>query len=443
MRSTFGTSFILKAVLLLAVQRTAVAASDGPKVTTFPTGLRLVTIKERETRQVGIACVVRAGTATPQPIAGLGSLVSKCLLGAGTNLSAHAVALEIGNLGGSASVTCEAEYTTIRVMTNRAGARDALYLILQAVSNATLDDEAISRARAIALKDAQNEAQLPYPVADVAIRSAIYTDGPHRESRFGSEESLRRITPRIASDFYASQYTPRNTVISVVGDIDPAEISGLVEVQWAQYNRLGAAEPFASKTAAPPEWIRTVRRCATKTALAVEGFAAPGRGDEDNPAASVLATVIGGGKGSRLFRKLRDEHGLGYSVGADLAPLHGDSNLLVYVEFDPARVGSDGLQVDPKRVQQILASIVQSVVTEPPTDAEVKRAAKFISGQLLVGQMRLSARAAAAAVDLALEGDPEWSRKFVERVRSVTADQVRSLAARMLKSGVRCLVLPK
>ena len=60
--------------------------------------------------------------------------------------------------------------------------------------------------------------------------------------------------------------------------------------------------------------------------------------DEDRYAASLLASVIGGGTSSRLWQKIREERGLAYSVGAGGTAFSDVGVFTVYAGTSPEQL---------------------------------------------------------------------------------------------------------
>lgn len=65
-------------------------------------------------------------------------------------------------------------------------------------------------------------------------------------SPIGTEEALRAATGRSVSEFYRRWYRPENTVISVVGDVDPKLLAATIEKYFADWKGKGAPTPAPS-----------------------------------------------------------------------------------------------------------------------------------------------------------------------------------------------------
>src|SRR6185437_1515967 len=124
-----------------------------------------------------------------------------------------------------------------------------------------------------------------------------------RRWRIGREDDLRRLTRDDVTAFYRSYYQPSNTVLAVVGDVDPDAALAAVERKYGGLadrpvrRDRGPAEPSA------PHGFRfdDLSGDVTQSQLAV-GWRTPGTLHADTPRLEMTAIVLGGGRASRLYR---------------------------------------------------------------------------------------------------------------------------------------------
>ncbi|MYF04340.1 MAG: insulinase family protein [Holophagales bacterium] len=165
-------------------------------------------------------------------------------------------------------------------------------------------------------------------------------DHPRYSPTFDEQiERLNAATIEETRDFWSSFYGGEGGTIGVVGDFDPDEIAGVLEELFGDWQ---AAQPY-ERVADPYREVETVSvdlETPDKTnavMMAVTSFSM--RDDnEDYPALVIANDMLGGGfLSSRLATRIRQEEGLSYSVGSQVAaPSIDDSAVfLTFAIFAP------------------------------------------------------------------------------------------------------------
>ncbi|MEP6765614.1 MAG: insulinase family protein, partial [Gemmatimonadaceae bacterium] len=173
-----------------------------------------------------------------------------------------------------------------------------------------------------------------------------------RRWRIGEESALEKFTRAQLLSFYRHWYQPSNTILSIVGDVDPDLVRAAVV---KSYGRLANQQPTRivgpTETALPQFRVREWTGDIAQTQLAL-GWRTPAINDPDSAALDMASTVIGTGRASRLYRAVRERRlasGVGaydYTAGdigmfvvqADTPPQHAREALLqLWREVQAAR----------------------------------------------------------------------------------------------------------
>lgn len=409
---------------------------------TLPTGLRIIIRPETDTNLVAICAFVRAGVAEEQNTLGISNLVARALFGKGFNLTRASMERAIQKAGGSLDVQWNPDYTAFTCVTTREAFDHAIYVLTQALKNAEFDAETLDRARREVETDIERETSDPFRVAYAVLRSAMYADSPYRLPFGGISETLRRVTPEMAQRFFQRYYTPQNTVIAVVGNVNAKETIRTVEIYFQTYNRPAPPSRPSTPPETLPEDMRRLRRLPVHTTLILTGFSAPGLVNPDYPAFLVLDAIIGGGKSSRLFRTIREKAGIGYIIGSYTPPLARESHLLSYVEFDSARVEAVGAKMDTATVEKMLVDTVRSVLTSPPTMQEVERAKRFVIGSHALARQRSRDRAFYLGWYELMGVGYTFDTTLPELIAAVRTEDILRVAKKYLKHYVVSVVEP-
>ncbi|HSP25374.1 MAG TPA: pitrilysin family protein, partial [Saliniramus sp.] len=242
----------------------------------------------------------------------------------------------------------------------------------------------------------------------------------------GTLESVAEISVEDLSGYHEASFARDNLVVAVVGDIEAAELAPLLDEifgdlpQSAQLRPVPDAEPIAQASELLIELPvpQTVMR-----------FGRPGlmRDDEDFMAALVVNHVLGGGSfTSRLFREVREERGLVYSVFTALQTL------------DEAGILIGGLATRNDRAGEALDLVranVERMASEGPTAEELESAKRFLTGSYAL-RFDSSSSIASQLVQIQLE---ELGIDYVnirnDLVEAVTIEDAQRAARRLLGDG--------
>jgi zinc protease len=227
-------------------------------------------------------------------------------------------------------------------------------------------------------------------------------------------------------DWYAKHYNPANAVLVVAGDVRPAD----VKVKAEKYFGKLAGKPVARADyydAEPPQ--HGERRIAVRKRVRVPsvmiGFHSPGiRDTAEFFAAEVAGSIAGGGRSSRLWKKLVTELELATSVWG------GNS-----VDRDP---GLFQIGIAPKaeslipQIEQVVQSELDRLGTELASEREIQR----VRNQVLAGEYfqrdDVSDMAYLLARSKILYGDWRAMELYAPGIERVTAEQVRDLCHKYL-----------
>ena len=118
----------------------------------------------------------------------------------------------------------------------------------------------------------------------------------------------------------------------------------------------GTPSGLAAAAAPPPPdrpvRLREIETSPTQQAHVLLGYLAPSVAAPDHVALKVANGVLGGGMSSRLFRTLRDEDGLAYSVGSSYPTRRGSGRVVLHIGTAPENVAAAeaGLRREAERL---------------------------------------------------------------------------------------------
>lgn len=302
---------------------------------------------------------------------------------------------------------------------------EAIDLLRLALTEPRFDADAIERIRSQLLASIASKATEPNEIAARTWREAAFGSHPYSRPQIGTVESIAAIGEADLREFVRRNYARDNLVIGVVGDVDAATLGPILD-------RLFGALPAESDL---PEVPEAMVAGAGRTIVvdrdipqSVVMFGAPGikRDDPDFYTASMLMEAVGGGFGTRLTQQVREDRGLAYSVGANLAT------------FDRAGVILGQAGTRNERVAEtvaIIREIFGDVAANGLAQDEIDDARDYIVGSYPL-RWTSSRSTAGALVSIQLAGLPiDYVENREALFGAVTADDIKRVAARLMDPG--------
>jgi zinc protease len=263
------------------------------------------------------------------------------------------------------------------------------------------------------------------------IMAALYLNHPYGRPVIGWHQEIEKLDREDALAFYKRFYAPNNATLVIAGDVDAKDVRPMAERTFGQVppqpsipaRRLRPQEPtpVAARTvtlADPRVEQPNMKRCylvpSATTAAAGE-----------SPALDVLAQLMGNGSNSYLYRALVIDKPLAVTAGAGYQGTALDATQFT-ITVAP-RPGVEFAQVE-QVVDRVVADLGQNTV--PAEDLERVKTQLIAEAIYAQDNQATLARWYGAALTTGLS--VEDIRSWPDRIRAVTAEQVRAAAQKWL-----------
>jgi predicted Zn-dependent peptidase len=235
--------------------------------------------------------------------------------------------------------------------------------------------------------------------------------------------------------FFQTYYAPNNAVLSVVGDVDAAEVLASVERYFGAIPA-NPAIPALGDLSLPPTLGREIREVVPDRVPLPRiyvGFRAPVYGDRRLDALDVAGQILAGGKGSRLHRRLVREERIAQDVALfTLGFVGGASVCAGWATVRP------GVSVD--RVEAAFHEELERLAVEPVSADELARAFALIEADELGSLQRVEERAERLSMYATLFDDPGLINAMLGRYLAVTSEAILEVAAATFRADNRLVL---
>jgi zinc protease len=353
----------------------AVAGLGPVRRLVLPNGLTVLMRENQGAPVVAVTLLSRGGSADEAPeLNGVTALLGRVLLKGTRARSALEVASAAEDAGGGIESGADQEYGELRTWGLARHWRRLLALLHEVATEPRLDEGEIERERVVLLAQIRGLEDQPAQVANRILARALFGPRGYGLPTSGEEATVARIARANLLDRLGETYAADRLVLAVSGAVAADEV--LSEV-GRLFQGLRSGGPAA---AAPPPPERPVRprlheTSPTQQAHVLLGYLAPPLAAPDHVALKVANGVLGGGMSSRLFRTLRDEEGLAYSVGSAYPTRRGAGRVVLHIGTAPENVAA---------AEAGLRREVDRLAGEPVSEDELERTKAYLSGSFVL-----------------------------------------------------------
>jgi zinc protease len=328
---------------------------------------------------------------------------------------------EVEAAGGRMNAGTSFDYTYFHIVLPAGRVIAAIEALADISINAALDPVQLEREKRVVLEEMRLGQDNPNRLLMQKLYEAVFDGHPYGRPVIGTPEVVRALTREQLLAFYRQRYGPEAFTLVVVGGVDPHEV---VAAATRVFRRLPRAHVGRLPAPVPPAVsTRTISitRPGSHGYLAV-GWPAPRTDHADAPALDLLASVLGQGRAARLTQSLRERLGLVSAVTAGYAPLQAAGIVSIAVQAEPQNLA---------RVEAEILREVQRLSEEGVTEAELERVLTTAEAQ-----RELQFETAEGRATVLGHAETVWrideALAYLDRLRSVTREQIRAAARRYL-----------
>ena len=306
---------------------------------------------------------------------------------------------------------------------------EAIRLLRLALTEPRFDAEPVERIRAQIATSLLRGEQSPRRLAATAMMQATFPNHPYGRPVQGTAESITAISVDDLETFRVKTFARDSLKVAVVGAIDAAGVAAMLDEVF------GGLPMKANLVGVPNVPPKSGGRIDLPLSVpqALIQFSGPGvtRDDPGYIPAAVAAYILGGGSDSRLFRAVREERGLAYSVGLGLDAM------------EHSGVVSGGTSTRADQSEAVIALIEDEIARfarDGPSEAELDRAKKYLIGSYPL-RFVTSGGIAGQLLAMQTDGRPiDYIDQRNDLIAAVTIDDVRRAAQRLFGGAAFTIV---
>ena len=417
--------YVLPLVLLLLAGTTPTTAAPLGTRTTLDNGAILLVAERPSIPMVVINMLFKSGAAAdPAGKEGVANLTAELLTRGTKQHSAQTLAEELDFLGASLRVDADLETSSVTLTTLTKNLSASLTLLASVLTSPTFPVAELEKKRIEIAGGLQSREEDPGWVAQRAFYEKLYPQHPYGRLAEGTLTTLTALKRDDVVAFHHTHFRPNNAIIAVAGDITQEKFTKLLTTHFAEWHR-GDIPAITWPEEQQPTATQIALDKKVAQANVIMGHIGVARANPDYYAIQVMNYVLGGGGfGSRLMDKIREELGLVYSVG---------SSFSARKHAGPFAVALQTKNTSASQAVDESLKVINRFVEEGPTDKEVSEAKAYLVNSF---PLRLVSNRDVAALLPVLEFHDlglDYPDRYPTLIGQITREQVHTAAKTYLQ----------
>ena len=417
--------FLPIAVLTSMPQALAAAAFE----TTLQNGLKIIVRDDPRSPTVAHMVWYRAGSMDEvNGTTGVAHVLEHMMFKGTAAVRSGEFSRRVAAAGGRDNAFTSRDYTAYFQQVHKSKLELVMRLEADRMANLRLDDGEFAKEIKVVMEERRLRTDdQPRALLNETLMATAFKAHPYRPPVIGWMRDLETMKGADARDWYRTWYAPNNAILIVTGDVHPQIVVRLAKKYYGVHKPKVLPERKAQDE--PPQ--AGVRRINLKAPAELPYLVMAWRvprmedvdKDDDAHALEVLAGVLDGHEGARISRNLVRETRVASQAGAGY-----DSTARGPVLFTLEGVPAEGKTL--LQLEDSLRGEVRRIAADGVTPEELTR----VKAQVVAAQVYKRDSIFGQAMEIAQFEMSGLSHKQIDRalekIRAVTADQVRAVAAK-------------
>ncbi|MFH0957698.1 MAG: pitrilysin family protein [Pseudomonadota bacterium] len=407
------------------------ADQKEPISTTLSNGMKIILVPDDSNPIVSVKIAHLGGKRyETSETEGIMNFVAQMLPKGAGDLSEFEISRRIEDMGGRLSGFSGYDSFGLSTSFFSRHLEDGLKLVETIYSRPTFSPEIMERERQLIINRIKTEPDRPVQFAINLLNKAVFERHPYGFNKEGTLATVSKFSNQDLTECYRKYASPSNTVISIVGAIDPEKTLKILDNLFG----VAPAEPF--KAPAVPKENPIVRPRETtvsipraKAHIAI-GFNAVTMMDPDRYPLEVLNNLLSG-QGGKLFLELRDKESLAYTVASFFRPSLQPGLFGFYIACDVPKA--------EKALSGLLGEI-NKIKSGAISEKDVKNSVTNLIGNHEISLQSTWSRAENFGLNTLYELGWNFEEEYIKKISEVKPEDVLRVAKKYLDPEKRAVV---
>lgn len=386
--------------------------------TVLDNGVRIVTETMSEVRSVSLGIWVNAGSRHDPPESlGIAHFTEHMMFKGTRKRSASRIAREIDALGGVLNAQTSKEYTVYYVKVLDEHLDKAGDILFDLFLHSSMDPDELEKEKKVVLQEIRMTEDTPDDYITDLFAETFFHNSSLGTSILGTTDTVAAFKKEHVTDFIDQYYSPRDIVISAVGNVEHSRLVDLIAHRFD--NMLTNSQALPGETTPLPRGSKKFYYKDIEQVHITLGATGAAMNDERRWTYIVLSTMLGGSMSSMLFQEAREKFGLVYSIYSYLSSYRDCGAMAMYAASTPNNIHKTleviGTQMKRLKEGDLAGESIDDIKTQ-------------IKGNLLLSRESTTSRMSSLAKNEIYYNREVSVDEVVEKIQAVNLDDLIALA---------------
>ncbi|PYS71843.1 MAG: insulinase family protein [Acidobacteria bacterium] len=408
----------------------------------LPNGLKVVISEDHIAPVVSVDVYYNVGfRVEPKGRTGFAHLFEHMMFQGSANVKKFEHAKFVEANGGSLNGHTDFDYTNYYQTLPSNRVEMALWLESDRMRSLDISEENLKNQQNVVSEEVRvNVLNQPYQLFEwIELWKNAFTNWNNSHNGYGELDEINAATIQDVRSFFKTYYAPNNAVLTIVGDVDVAEVRKMVEKHFGAIpsQPMPPAPDLTEPAQTKEKRITQPDKLANLPALAT-GYHLPPQNSPDFPAIALLVQIMQGDDSSRWYQRLVKDKEITLDVTGGLNyfgnefDYAGPMIMTTRSTYKPGHTADEVL----KEMDAATAEVATKGITEKElADAKIRYRSNFYSQ--LDGS---NGKAHLLSVLALFRDNPGQINSLLTPFEAVTAAQVKAAAAKYLVASNRTVI---
>jgi zinc protease len=349
--------------------------------TVLPNGLKVILLENHKTPVITFQVWYRVGSRNEEwGKTGLSHMLEHMMFKGTEKVDPEEFSRIIQENGGNCNAFTSRDYTAYFENLSADRVQVALELESDRMQNLILKEEDFRTERMVVMEERRLRTEDdPQAYLVEQMEATSFQVSPYHWPTIGWKEDIEHFTLEYLKAYHRTYYNPVNAFLVVVGDFTKEQLLTRIEKAFGSIPK--GTPPIHDKDKEPPQpgERRIYVEKEAQLPFIIMGYHVPNLRDPDSYVLEVIASILSGGKSSRLYQSLVQEKRLVLSTDAEHSLLSRDPGLF-YLSAQPL----PGKEL--AEVGKVLQKEIERLQKEPVPEHELEKAKNQLEAAFVYGQ---------------------------------------------------------
>jgi predicted Zn-dependent peptidase len=273
----------------------------------------------------------------------------------------------------------------------------------------------------------------PYGQILQAVGDALFSKHPYKDPNIGYVEDLEAATLEDVTSYNKKYYVPNNAVLTVAGDIDIAKAKKMIQDYFGPIKRgADVVRNYPTEDPISVETKKVVYDANIQIPASIVAYRTPGFKERDAYVLQMISSYLSDGPSSKLYKKMVDDQKQALQVGAFNVDQEDYGMYLVF----SLPVGETSLETLNTEIEEEILKVTTTLISEK----DYQKLQNKFENQFVNSNSSVEGIAGSLATYYMLYGDTSLINKEIDIYRSISREEIKTVAEKYLKPNQRVII---